>query len=543
MKKFLPFFLLTIIPLFYSCRNNSHLANSILLSADSLMQSHPDSSLYLLEQISDPQKMKKGNRALYCLLLTQARYKNYILLQNDSLIRIAIEYYRNSKNQERLAKSYFYLGCVYLEQRKLPAAIDFYLKAVNIMPKEKDSVFLSMIYSHLGDCYSEQDLNKTALSMYKEAYALCIGRDSLRTCYNLKNIANAFLLEQQWDSTYYYYKKALPIALSLNNSAMVSAVYKNMATLYNEQNKFVDADTCISKALVYLSEGEGYTAACSVKGDIMNHLNKKDSAAYYWNIGARSSNIYTKTSSYHSLFQESKRMRDWEKSTLYADSFIIFYDSIQIMNDRAELDELMDNHLVELHKYKLSVKNQQVVVILVVVFLCLVFILVVLYLWRDRIRQKKYVSLQQQLTKNRTEVMLLNEEPDATAEDKGVELCKLEEERLEICISLFKTTNGYKKLYELENSSPKKRISLVANYRMKIINDIRRTFIDVMAGFKERCTALTNDDLLYCILTLLNTSKDVIWDIMDSTPDAIKMRKSRIRTKMDIELFEQIFGC
>lgn len=411
------------------------------------------------------------------------------------------------------------------------------------MPKEKDSVFLSMIYSHLGDCYSEQDLNKTALSMYKEAYALCIGRDSLRTCYNLKNIANAFLLEQQWDSTYYYYKKALPIALSLNNSAMVSAVYKNMATLYNEQNKFVDADTCISKALVYLSEGEGYTAACSVKGDIMNHLNKKDSAAYYWNIGARSSNIYTKTSSYHSLFQESKRMRDWEKSTLYADSFIIFYDSIQIMNDRAELDELMDNHLVELHKYKLSVKNQQVVVILVVVFLCLVFILVVLYLWRDRIRQKKYVSLQQQLIKNRTEVMLLNEEPDTTAEDKGVELCKLEEERLEICISLFKTTNGYKKLYELENSSPKKRISLVANYRMKIINDIRRTFIDVMTGFKERCTALTNDDLLYCILTLLNTSKDVIWDIMDSTPDAIKMRKSRIKTKMDIELFEQIFGC
>lgn len=543
MKKLLHFLLLTIISLLYSCGNDSHFANSILLAADSLMQSRPDSSLYLLEQIPDPQKIKKGNQALYCLLLTQARYKNYILLQNDSLISLAIDYYGSKKDQERLAKSYFYLGCVYLEQRKLPAAIDFYLKAVDIMPEGKDPMFLSMIYSHLGDCYSEQDLNKTALSMYKEAYALCVGRDSLRTCYNLKNIANAFLLGHQWDSTYYYYKKALPIALSLNNSAMVSTVYKNMATLYNEQNKFVDADTCISRALVYLSEGEGYTAACSVKGDIMNSMNKKDSAVYYWSIGARSSNIYAKTSSYHSLFQESKRVGDWEKSTLYADSFIIFYDSIQIMNDRAEIDKLMDNHLIELHKYKLSVKNQQIVVILVVIFLCLVFILVVLYMWRDRIRQKKYVSLQQQLTKNRTEGMLLNEESDAIAEDKGLELYKLEEERLAICISLFKTTNGYKKLYELENSSPKKRISLVANYRMKIINDIRRTFIDVMTGFKERCTALTNDDLLYCILILLNTSKDVIWDIMNSTPDAIKMRKSRIKNKMDIELFERIFGC
>ena len=100
MKKLLHFLLLTIISLLYSCGNDSHFANSILLAADSLMQSRPDSSLYLLEQIPDPQKIKKGNQALYCLLLTQARYKNYILLQNDSLISLAIDYYGSKKDQE-----------------------------------------------------------------------------------------------------------------------------------------------------------------------------------------------------------------------------------------------------------------------------------------------------------------------------------------------------------------------------------------------------------------------------------------------------------
>lgn len=37
-------------------------------------------------------------------------------------------------------------------------------------------------------------------------------------------------------------------------------------------------------------------------------------------------------------------MKDWENATVYVDSFILFYDSIQMMNYRAELDELMDNH-------------------------------------------------------------------------------------------------------------------------------------------------------------------------------------------------------
>lgn len=542
MKKLLFFFLLITISLFNSCRKGEHVINPALLLADSLMQSRPDSSLYLLEQISDPQKIKNADRAFYNLLLTQAKYKNCILLQNDSSIQIAVDYYKKNVDKERLAKSYFYLGCVYLEQKKLPTAIDFYLKAIDVMPEGRDSIFSSMIYSHLGDCYSEQDLNKTALSMYKKAHTLCVGWDSLRTCYNLKNIGNAFLLERQWDSAYYYYQQALPIAFSLNNSGLLSAIYKNMATLYNEQNKFVDADACISRALGYLSEGESYMAACSIKGDIMDNMNKKDSAVHYWTIGAGSSNAYVKTSSYHSLFLESKRMEDWESSTLYADSFITFYDSIQIMNDRVEIDRLMDNHLVELHRYKLTAKNQRVVGSLVIVFLSLVFILIMLYFWRDRLRQKKYVSLQQQLMENRTETMLLHEESDDMTKDRNIELYKLEEERFAICMSLFRTTNGYKKLCELKESTPKARILIVTNYRLKIISDIRRTFVDVMTDFKECCTTLTNDDLLYCILVLLDTPKEVIWDVMSSTPDAMKTRKSRIKNKMDTKLFEHIFG-
>lgn len=542
MKKLLFFFLLIIMPLFNSCRKGVHVANPILLLADSLMQSRPDSSLYLLDAISEPQEMKGEDRALYNLLFTQAKYKNCVLLQNDSSIRIALDYYKSNRDMVRLAKSYFYLGCVHLEQKNLPAAIESYLKAVDTMPVGEDSLFMAMIYSHLGDCYNEQDLNETAINMYKRGYNLCPIYDSARIFYFLKDIGDAYLMKYQFDSTSYYYQQALKIALSIHDIDLMSVVYKNMATLFNEQGKYVEANSYISKALPYLFNEDDFTSACSIKGDILNNLEKADSAVYYWKIGKNSSNIYVKTSSYQSLFLESKRMKDWENSVLYADSFVVLYDSINTMSYRAELDSLMDNHMVELYKYKLSVKNKQIIAGLITAFVFLAFTLIIVYLWRDRRRQMKYLSLQQQLMENRTETMLLHDVTDMATVDNDVELYKLSEERFAICLSLFKATDGYKKLCELEKSTPKIRRALVLNYRLKIIGDIRKSFVDVMTDFKEQCATLTHDDLLYCILILLNTSKDNIWDIMNSTPDAIKTRKSRIKNKMDTELFERIFG-
>ena len=110
MKKLLFFFLLITISVFSSCKREVDAINPALLLIDSLMQSRPDSSLYLLEQFSDLQKIKNADKAFYNLLLTQAKYKNYVL-QNDSSIQIAIDYYKNNRDKEKLAKSYFYLGC------------------------------------------------------------------------------------------------------------------------------------------------------------------------------------------------------------------------------------------------------------------------------------------------------------------------------------------------------------------------------------------------------------------------------------------------
>lgn len=538
---FLPALLIGILLLCHSCRKEVAPTCPALFAADSIMWSNPDSALQLLQQITNPQDFNNPDRAFYALLLTQARYKSCVPLENDSLIRIAVDYYEGGKEKERLAKSYFYWGCVHAEKQEGLEAIDLYLKSLELMLGSKDSTFLAMLYSHLGDSYTRQRLRSAAREMYVNGYALCMNKDSVRACYALNNIGDTYLVEYQLDSALVYYKQALEMASALQYSDLLFTTYNDISALYNEQEKYAEAEDCISKALLYQTDKQDYTLACSIKGDILKSLNSSDSAIYYWKKGAESSNIYVKASSYNHLFQEYKETEDWKEATIYVDSFLVYYDSIQEMNDRAELDRLMDNHLVELHKHELSVKNNWIVMGLIVFFLLLAATLVILYLWRDSRRRNKYANLQQRLMENRAESIFLNEASETPSDDKTAELQKLEEERFHICLSLFETTAGSKKLDELKKATPAMQIKMADTYRVLIVSDIRKSFADVMGDLKERCPSLTNDDLLYCILSLLCCSKDTILHIANVSADAIKTRKSRIKGKIDAGLFSRIF--
>lgn len=98
-----------------SCSSPS-VKNQLLLCADSLMETYPDSALSILESITYPQKMPRADRALYALLLTQARHKNYIALEDDSLIKTAVDYYGDKKKSLRAAKAHYYWGAIYSEK-------------------------------------------------------------------------------------------------------------------------------------------------------------------------------------------------------------------------------------------------------------------------------------------------------------------------------------------------------------------------------------------------------------------------------------------
>lgn len=516
---------------------SSSVKSPLLLSADSLMEIYPDSALSILESISSPQKLPRADRALYALLLTQARHKNYIALGDDSLIKTAVEYYGDKKKSVRAAKAHYYWGATYGEKGYTSFAVDEYLTAIRLMPVRDE--FLAMIYDNLADCYEKDDLYDIAIEAYRQAYQILEGGS--QQTYPLRGIARICLLQNKKDSALLYYQKALDYALAEQDSSLIGALYHDLAMVYNEKKDYVQADKYVSKAMIM--QGDDAVNVCLSKAQIMLNLNKLDSASYFFSKNIDQLNIYGKAVCYDGMHQIAKKRGEWKIATENMDAYRVLYDSMQIMNDNEELNRLMDKHQLEEHRRLLSEHTKMLVFTLVSVFFFLMIICVFCFMWNDRKRKKRYIALQRELTQNRVDTMLLKEEEvsETNKEDLDKKRSKLTEQQIQLCISVLKTTNCYDQLEALEKATPK-QLLVMRSLRKEIRSEISSAFVDVMMNLKERYPALTGDDIFYCVLSLLCCSKTVIMELMDATSDALKTRKNRIKNKMDAQIFDRVFG-
>lgn len=516
---------------------SSSVKSPLLLSADSLMEIYPDSALSILESISSPQKLPRADRALYALLLTQARHKNYIALGDDSLIKTAVEYYGDKKKSVRAAKAHYYWGATYLEKGYTSFAVDEYLTAIRLMPVRDE--FLAMIYDNLADCYEKDDLYDIAIEAYRQAYQILEGGS--QQTYPLRGIARFCLLQNKKDSALLYYQKALDYALAEQDSSLIGALYHDLAMVYNEKKDYVQADKYVSKAMIM--QGDDAVNVCLSKAQIMLNLNKLDSASYFFSKNIDQLNIYGKAVCYDGMHQIAKKRGEWKIATENMDAYRVLYDSMQIMNDNEELNRLMDKHQLEEHRRLLSEHTKMLVFTLVSVFFFLMIICVFCFMWNDRKRKKRYIALQRELTQNRVDTMLLKEEEvsETNKEDLDKKRSKLTEQQIQLCISVLKTTNCYDQLEALEKATPK-QLLVMRSLRKEIRSEISSAFVDVMMNLKERYPALTGDDIFYCVLSLLCCSKTVMMELMDATSDALKTRKNRIKNKMDAQIFDRVFG-
>lgn len=519
-----------------SCSSPS-VKNQLLLCADSLMETYPDSALSILESITYPQKMPRADRALYALLLTQARHKNYIALEDDSLIKTAVDYYGDKKKSLRAAKAHYYWGAIYSEKGYASFAVEEYLTAIRLMPVRNE--FLAMIYDNLAECYEEDRLYNVAIENYRAAYQILKGKDE--QTYPMRGIARVFLLQNEKDSALYYYQQALDCALADQDSSLIGALYHDLAMVYSEKKDYIQADKFVSKAI--LLQGQDAINTCLSKAQIMLNLNKLDSASYFFSKNMDELDIYGKAVCYDGMYQIAKRKGEWKTATENMDAYKILYDSMQIMTDNEELNRLMDKHQLEEHKRLLSEHTRTLIFSLITAFSSLMIICVFCFMWNDRKRKKHYIALQHELTQKRVDTMLLKEEElsESNKEHIDKKRSELTEQQIQLCISVLKTTDCYDQLEALERATPK-QLLVMRSLRKEIRSDISNAFVDVMMNLKERYPALTGDDVFFCVLSLLCCSKTVVMELMDATSDALKTRKNRIKNRMDAQIFERVFG-
>lgn len=504
---------------------------TLLHQADSLMQEFPDSALYLLESIPHPEKLSSSERADYAIFLTRARTKLYVHESSDSLIRFAVDYYKRSWNNERKMQAYYYRGCVYRDMRCMDLAVKDFLQALKVIPKESEYLYLGAIYENLAGCYEEQDLYEDAMrAHYKahEIYSKQKKNDGL--FYAVRGIGYVFMLQHQLDSSLVYYQKVLDIAEAMTDDYYKSLILGELGILYSEKGEFQKANQYISASISSAPVGTSLFTEHLWKGRILRNLHQIDSARYYLNLSKSSSYIFNRGGSYGELYKLEKEEKNYPAAIAAADSFIYYLDSIYDTTKAAETTRLADQYEIELYQQKLA-ERYKIEVLSILLF----FIIVgAVYLWIDKRRKKKYLELQNQLMKNRTNILSGDlEEQDNTESD----FMGMLEPSLELCLQLFRRTETYEKLLSLEKKMGV-ATSLSIHEGQMICESIYETFGDIMLKLKIQYADLTKEDLLHCVFFLLGCSKETILLCTRASEGAFKSRKSRMKIKLGEEFFE-----
>ncbi|MDE6057303.1 MAG: hypothetical protein K2F93_04750, partial [Muribaculaceae bacterium] len=107
-------------------------SDSYLAEVDSIIEQRPDSALMLLESIQPSPSASDYDRAYYNMLLTYARYKNFIDETNDSVIADAAEYFLEHRESEQASCSLFLKGMIQMNSNRLGQAAVSFKKGLDI---------------------------------------------------------------------------------------------------------------------------------------------------------------------------------------------------------------------------------------------------------------------------------------------------------------------------------------------------------------------------------------------------------------------------
>lgn len=159
---------LTLLLGFCACTDKQGLTDT-LHRAEALMNEYPDSAYTLLQTLPVDELHQTGNRARYALLYSQALDKNYIDETNDSLINVAVDYYRTTDDVHSKFLAFYYQGRVYTNAGELHKAILAYTEAEQLADEVKDGYLLGLLYTQMGDIYKKYYDYSNSLKAFKRA--------------------------------------------------------------------------------------------------------------------------------------------------------------------------------------------------------------------------------------------------------------------------------------------------------------------------------------------------------------------------------------
>lgn len=406
--------------LFTGCYHSDQAYSIRLLAADSIMQDDPVLALDLLNSIKAQSLGSKRDKAYYALLLSQARYRNYVVAKSDSLINVALNFYKHHQDEtEKLTRAYIYKGAVMEELGDNQQAMIYYKNALTTVARA-DNFNQGYARLRLGYLYrinvvadsSDIALYKEALNYFKQV------PDSFYIAVCLNEIGTTYIKTNK-DSVLPYLEQGLAVAQSIDAKRLEWENLKTTAEFKMYSNNPADINSAKQIALSLFDEDyqpESKEWLCMIAALSLAKQNKPDSANYFLNQVASHQNLIESQVFYNVCRAEVAKCQG------NLDEFMHFFKQGDELSDsviRNETQQQLRNIEAKYDNEALKYKNLRYKMLLTAAILggllllsCLALVLLVIKHRSSRNRQNIKES-EETIERLRNDAQRLSEQLDA----------------------------------------------------------------------------------------------------------------------------------
>ncbi len=491
--------------------------------------------------------------------MTQARDKNYLdSMQSDSLIKLAVDYYKNGGDNVKAGKALFYYGKVMDLQGNDTLAMQAYLNALAKLEKTEEYKLQGLAYEYIGILNADRKLHKDALDNYQSSvYCFQKAADTLGVIYAYRDIARIYYVEQQYDSVYNYINRALSLCEEKKGCIDFERVTPSLLQvkgIAKRNEGDLENAIILLKTAVETEQDRHSMHHCSMSlGNIYLNQNKLDEAKRYFTLALKSERPRTLAGAYHYLYLLEKRQKKYAMALYFKEKS----DSLLSV----DLDAKQASQILTLQrkyeKGKLLLEKQQVehekkiqfyfgmVIVLFIILLCLVLYFLLRKRYKEMFRKNMQVIKENECMIKRYvyELDVLKQKAGETAETNREKVGKLNQKilllesenkkiRENVCV------NG---VYLLDQLKKEKLIvkNMTKQEKEQLLEYMDLIYGNLISRLKKDFKLTSGNLILIALLKVGFTTTELMFTF-DCEMNSIFTKKRRLRESLNLDTTDKL---
>ena len=492
------------------------IAPNELKTAERIMDTHPDSALYILQHLK-PVKYKSGSdRALYGLLLFQALDQKGKQLPPDSIITFSLNYYQKTNDNPHIVKSLYYKARINKWAQRYDVATLLYLKTLDLAKNNRDYFLLGKISSDMGDMFSLQKDYKESLKKYQQSiiYFNKAGNNT-EARFRIISIGKINYYQHNYKKAQAYFKKALS---QTKDSLLQGTVYQELGINYYLTKRYDSAQYFLRKSLYFPYKGTNYAIRCNVLAELYTENEQVDSAFKYATMVLKyPATFYNQRDSYRILTNIEFARKNFEQTKIYMGHYQDCVDSIHKVESQSK-STILENLHNTTQEADSTKRSMMLIVSLLLVFLLLSSLLVI-YLYKRNNRKKKQLNAFKLQLNNKQEFV-----------SQGLTK-KIEDAKAQQAVVRKNASVEYKEKLDKELYN----IALHLNNLDDFNREMNHAFNNIIVTLKTDYPTVNQKELIWCCLHLLDIPHADRMLVLEATSDSLYKLKQRLAQKLNLK--------